>query len=117
MEGTHELTQQGLHVLTTATLVGIGCILVALLVMAIIVRYTTYISQYPVRFVIEVLAVSVFASLPVFLIAKYRQSSYKRAFRGYLLLTLKFGLFWILTELAGINAVLFPVRKPKGLQI
>lgn len=84
---------------------------IILIIFSILVRDVSYIRKYPIKFVLEMILVGVLSSIPIFLIAQSRKSSYKRATRDFIVLTVQFILFWVLAELSGINAYLFPIKK------
>lgn len=84
---------------------------VYLIILAFAIRNTQFMVAHPWRFVIEVILVGIVSSLPIFWVASNRGSSYTRAARDFGLLTMKLGIFYILLELAGINAYLFPPRQ------
>ena len=104
-------------VVKVITLVVLGIMLVILIVMAALIRHTDYIREKPFNFLLELVAFGVLTATPIFLVAYNRKSSYKRATRDFVLLALKFMVFWVLTELAGVNSVLFPMKKKALLKL
>ena len=98
-------------VVRLAALIGIATATFFLVVMSTLVRHTVFMKENPGGFIVEVLAVSVFAGLPLFMVAYTRKSSYWRAFADFFILSAKLALFWILFELSGTNAMLFPMKK------
>lgn len=82
-----------------------------LLTMALLVRYVDYMRARPWRFIKELLVISVVTSMPIFYVAYKRRSSYKRATRDFLVLTLTGAALWVLFELAGVNSTIFPPRE------
>lgn len=80
-------------------------------IMAALVRRTDFITGHTGRFIIEAIVLGVFGSVPVFIIAHGRGSPIGRAARDFGLLFVKFVIFWILSELSGINAYIFPAKR------
>lgn len=97
-----------------ASAIGLAVAAVFLLVMAIIVRYFDYMKAKPRKFMIELLVVSIGTSLPIFYLAHTRRSSFKRATRDFVLITVYGALLWVLCEVAGVNSTLFP-EKPRAV--
>lgn len=75
-------------------------------VCAALVRYTAFMRAQPLRFTIEVAAVSLLAAAPVYLAAKNRGAGPKSASWLFLLLAVKVAVFWAVMEVAGVNAEL-----------
>ena len=104
-----------LKLVSIATVTTVLVVFVILLVMAIIVHYTDYMTEKPFAFIFETIAVGVFASIPIFIAVHNRMASYKKALRDFMVVSLKFSIFWVLMELAGINAVVYPRKTPKQI--
>jgi len=95
----------------TAILFGIAGVI--LLVLSIFVRETNYIRRKPWKFVLEIVVLGVLSAAPIYLVAKNRKSSYKRATRDFVILVVQFVVFWILMELSGFNEYVFPEKVGK----
>lgn len=93
-----------------ATIVIIGAAAAALVVMALLVRYTDFIVAHPLRFFFEVVVISIGSALPIYIAAHNRNSEYRIATWHLLLLAAKLAVFWVLMEVSGVNSVLFPPR-------
>jgi hypothetical protein len=98
-------------IIRVATVVALLIAVVFLVVMSILVQHTEFIVRRPMRFVFEALLLGVCGAAPIYYIAYSRKSSYKRATRDFILLILKFAVFWVLFELSGVNSVLFPMKR------
>ena len=85
--------------------------LVVLTTLSIFVRDVEYILSYPKKFLVELIVIGILSAVPVYLIARTRRSSYKRATRDFIILVIQFIIFWVLTELSGVNSYLFPRTK------
>ena len=79
-------------------------------VLAALARYTDYMRAETGRFLLELFVISVVTAVPIFYVAYTRRSSYRRAARDFVLLTLTGAALWLLFELAGVNTVLFPPK-------
>jgi hypothetical protein len=84
---------------------------VTLSILSIFVRDVEYIIKYPFKFCVELVVIGILSAVPVYLIARTRKSSYKRATRDFFVLVLQFILFWVLTEISGVNSYLFPRKS------
>lgn len=94
-------------IVAIATLVGVGLAVITLGVLSVLVRYTSFIRAHPWKFVFEVLFSGVLAAFPIFLIAYHRRALYRKTMYDFLILSIKFAVFYVLFELSGINAILF----------
>lgn len=99
------------HIIHVTAVVAIVSTLIFLIVMSILVQHTEFIISRPYKFMFETLLLGLCGAAPVYYIAYSRKSSYKRATRDFLLLMCKFAIFWVLFELSGVNAILFPMKR------
>lgn len=94
---------------TVAICLALGALF--LLVMGLLVRYTTYMRAKPIAFLLELFMISVIASLPIYFVAWARSSSYARATRDFVITVLYGAALWLFVELAGVNSELFTTLK------
>lgn len=99
-------------IITNIMIWGVFFGLGALAIVAIVVRDYKYIVDHPGHFILETVIMSaVFASIFTITFAKTRNLDRRTAFTWYLATMLKFGVFHILAQLAGIYTIIFSTHK------
>jgi dipeptide/tripeptide permease len=104
---------QSYTIVSWGTLVGLAVSVLVLLVLAISVRYTDFITAHPWKFAMETAAIGVFAAAPIFLVARHRDGLSFGSVAEFAILAVKFIIFWVLFELAGVNATFFADKSEK----
>lgn len=77
-----------------------------LVVTALMIRYTSFIKTHPWMFLIELLVIGVFSSIPLLILAKTRDVKISVLIVYVLILVVQLVIFWTLTELSGYNMLI-----------
>lgn len=78
-----------------------------LFIMSIVVHDTKFIEENTNRFMIELVLISVLASIPIFYIGYGRDASLTTSTINFILLVIKFGLFHLGMQLSGFYTNMF----------
>ncbi len=97
--------------ITIAVLAVAGLLAALLTVTAVIARHVQDIRAAPARFAGELILIGAGFAVPYVLIAVMRRASMRRLPLDVAFLTLKLLAAWVLFEISGYNAVLFPPRE------
>lgn len=89
------------------TLAFLGVGLFVLIVTAILIQDSAYITNNPKRFIIELLIMSTVTAIPIAIISSLRGSAPVNTLIEYLIVFLKLAIFHILLQLSGIFSIQF----------
>ena len=83
---------------------------IALTGMSFVIRDTEYITEYPIKFLLELLYISITPALIVFMMAKFRNDKITlHTWQEFVLVAAKFMLFHILLQLSGFYRSIFGI--------